>query len=494
MTRTPVFTIWILLAGIVAAPSVRSATASSSSRPNIILILADDLGYGELGSYGQQKIKTPNLDRMAREGLRFTQFYAGATVCAPSRSVLMTGQHGGHTTVRGNASAKDRSPQTLRSNDVTVAEMLKSAGYNTGLIGKWGLGMNDEGHPNRQGFDYFFGYLSQLHAHNHFPDHLWRNFDKVPLRNKIVPMGEDGAGYSTNALQFAGDLFAEEVLDFIDRSTNQPFFLYFCPVVPHSNNERRKALGNGMEVPDFGPYKNEPWDDALKGHAAMITRLDSDIGRIRQHLKVTGLERKTLIIFTSDNGPHKEGAQDSNFFEPSGPLNGFKRDLTDGGIRVPFIATWPGKIQSGVPWHIGYFGDLMATFAELAQAPAPEKIDSISLVPTFMSRSMVPVGPAMRIKNPPQPAHQHLYWEFHESGFSQAVLLGNRWKGIRLKRLDSAIQLYDLYTDPAEKTDVAGKYPVIVKRIEFLFRTERTDSPLWPIKEAPVEKAKDSKQ
>ena len=493
MTRTPVFIIWILLEAIVAAPSARCATASSSSKPNIILILADDLGYGELGCYGQQKIKTPNLDRMAREGLRFTRFYAGATVCAPSRSVLMTGQHGGHTTVRGNASAKDRSPQTLRSNDVTVAEMLKSAGYKTGLIGKWGLGMNDEGHPNRQGFDYFFGYLSQLHAHNHFPDHLWRNSDQVPLRNKIVPMGDDGAGYSTNSLQFAGDLFAEEVMDFIDRSTNKPFFLYFCPVVPHANNERKKALGNGMEVPDFGPYKNEPWDDALKGQAAMITRLDSDIGRIRQHLNVLGLERKTLIIFTSDNGPHKEGGGDSSFFQPGGSLNGFKRDLTDGGICVPFIATWPGKIQPAVSSHVGYFGDLMATFAELAGTTAPEEIDSFSIVPTLLRRP-VPTGRATVVQNRSQSVHPHLYWEFHESGFSQAVLLGTRWKGIRLKRLDMPIQLYDLHTDPAEKTDVAADYPVIVKRIALLLQTERTDSSLWPIKEAPEEKAKEKKQ
>src|SRR5687768_12674422 len=285
--------------------------AATATKPNIIFIMADDLGYGELGSYGQRKIKTPNLDRMAREGMRFTRFYAGSTVCAPSRSVLMTGQHTGHTTVRGNAGGTNRTAQTLRSHDVTVAEVLKSAGYRTGLIGKWGLGMpRDEGHPNRQGFDYFFGYLSQLHAHNHFPDHLWRNSEKVPLPNRIVPLGEDGAGYATNAVRFAGDLFAEEVLDFIDRSTNQPFFLYFCPVVPHANNERKKALGNGMEVPDFGPYKDEPWEDALKGHAAMVTRLDADIARIRQHLRVAGLEKDTLIIFTSDNGPHKEGGQD----------------------------------------------------------------------------------------------------------------------------------------------------------------------------------------
>jgi arylsulfatase A-like enzyme len=483
MTRVRLF---LLILASFLAPSADSADATRrANKPNIIFIMADDLGYGELGCYGQQKIKTPNIDRMAREGLRFTRFYAGATVCAPSRSVLMTGQHTGHTTVRGNAPAKDRAPQTLRSNDVTVAEILKSAGYKTALIGKWGLGMNDEGHPNRQGFDYFFGYLSQLHAHNHFPDHLWRNFDKVPLRNRIIPMNQDGAGYATNAVQFAGDLFAEEVMDFIDSSTNQPFFLYFSPVVPHANNERKKALGNGMEIPDFGPYKNEPWEEAIKGHAAMITRLDADIGRIRQHLKVLGLERNTLIIFTSDNGPHKEGGQDPAFFKPSGPLNGYKRDLTDGGICVPFIATWPGKIQPSVSPHVGYFGDMMATFAELAGTTAPANIDSLSIVPTLLRRAAA--GRAIAPGSRPQPQHRHLYWEFHEAGFSQAVLIGGRWKGIRMKRLDAPIQLYDLHTDPAEKRDIAASHPVLVRQVEQLFQTERSDSPLWPIKE-PAEK------
>jgi len=289
--------------------------AASAPRPNIIFIMADDLGYGELGSYGQQKIKTPNFDRMAREGLRFTRMYAGSTVCAPSRSVLMTGLHTGHTTVRGNAGVQDRTPQMLRSNDVTVAKLLKNAGYRTGLIGKWGLGMDDEGHPNRQGFDYFYGYLSPIHAHNHFPDHLWRNRERVNLSNRIHPMSADGAGYATNAVEFAGDLFAEEALDFIEASTNKnnaPFFLYYTPVVPHANNERKKALGNGMEVPDFGPYANENWDAPLKGHAAMITRLDADIGRLLQKLKLLGIQRNTLVIFTSDNGRTRKAVRTRN--------------------------------------------------------------------------------------------------------------------------------------------------------------------------------------
>ena len=463
-------------------------SGAAPKKPNIIFIMADDLGYGELGSYGQQKIRTPNLDRMAREGIRFTRFYAGSTVCAPSRSVLMTGLHTGHTTVRGNAGARDRRPQMLRSNDVTVAEVLKTAGYRTGLIGKWGLGMpDDEGHPNLQGFDYFFGYLSQLHAHNHFPDHLWRNRERVQLRNSLVPMGEDGAGYSTNAVEFAGDLLAEEALDFIEAATNksnQPFFLFFSPVVPHANNERKRALGNGMEVPDYGPYKDEPWEDALKGHAAMITRLDADVGRLLQKLKMLDLHRNTLVIFTSDNGPHKEGGQDHEFFNPNGPFSGYKRDFTDGGIRVPFIAWWPGKLQPGVANHLMYGGDMMATFAELSGATPPEKLDSISIVPTLI-RPRTHAGRATPSLARAQPQHNNLYFEFHEGGFSQAVIIEGRWKGIRMKRQDAPIEIYDLHVDPAEENNLADSLPSVLKHVELLFRTERTDSPLWPIKEAP---------
>ncbi|HVK59612.1 MAG TPA: arylsulfatase [Candidatus Kapabacteria bacterium] len=476
----------LLLAAFLQIP-FHTQAASQPSRPNIIFILADDLGYGELGCYGQQKIKTPNLDRMAREGMRFTRFYAGSTVCAPSRSVLMTGQHTGHTTVRGNAGATDRSPQMLRSNDVTVAEVLKTAGYRTGLVGKWGLGMNDDGHPTLQGFDYFYGYLSQHHAHNHFPDFLWRNRERVKLSNKVTPMGDEGAGYATNAVEFAGDLLAEEALDFIEASTNraEPFFLYFSPVVPHANNERKKALGNGMEVPDFGPYQDEPWSDALKGHAAMITRLDADIGRLLQKLKLLDIQRNTLVIFSSDNGPHSEGGQDPEFFDPNGPVRGYKRDFTDGGIRVPFIAWWPGKIQPATANHLAYFGDMMATFSELAGATSPKNIDSISIVPTLL-RPRTHGGRAVSNVGPAQRHHHHLYFEFHEGGFSQAVILDGRWKGIRMKRLDAPIQIYDLHTDPGETRDLAATHLSVLKEVELLFRTERTDSPLWPVKEAPL--------
>jgi arylsulfatase A-like enzyme len=447
--------------------------AEKAAKPNIIFIMADDLGYGELGCYGQEKIKTPNLDRMAREGVRFTRFYAGCTVCAPSRCALMTGQDTGHCTVRGNAGKETNHPQMLRAGDVTVAEVLQQAGYATALIGKWGLGMpGDEGHPNRQGFDYFFGYLSQVHAHNHFPDYLWRNDERVPLPNQIVPMGPDGAGYATNAVQFAGDLFAREALQFIERNKDRPFFLDLSLVVPHANNERVRALKNGMEVPDFGRYKKKPWSDALKGEAAMDTRMDSDIGEILKLLKKLHLAENTLVIFTSDNGSQKEGGQDAQFFRPSGKLRGYKRDFYEGGIRVPFIAWWPRTIKPAVSDHVAYFGDIMTTFAEIAGAQPPPNLQSISFVPNLLGHKS-------------QPTHKYLYWEFHEGGFTQAVLIGGRWKGIRLKRLDAPIMVYDLEGDPAEQTDLATWHPEIVEQVRTLFHEARADSSLWPIKEAP---------
>lgn len=462
----------LLLGGLTSGIG---AEKTEAARPNVIFILADDLGYGELGSYGQKIVQTPNLDRMAREGLRFTQFYAGSTVCAPSRSVLMTGKHTGHTTVRGNGRGgpdKD-DPQMLRDADVTVAELFKEAGYKTALIGKWGLGMQEsEGHPNKQGFDYFFGFLSQTHAHNHFPDHLWRNDHKVPLPNKIVPMGRDGAGYATNRVVYAGDLFASEALDFVEKNRNDRFFLYLSLVVPHANNERNRALKNGAEVPDFGPYRKKDWSDQLKGHAAMITRMDRDVGRLMARLKELNLETNTLVLFSSDNGPHKEGGQDPNFFDPNGPLRGFKRDLYEGGIRVPMIAWWPGQVKAGTSDHVGYFGDLMATAAELIGVKPPENLDSLSFVPTLLGNARQ------------QKRHPYLYWEFHEGGFTQGAIIDGRWKGIRLKRRDAPIEIYDLANDLSEANNLANAKAERVAEFERLFREARTDSELWPIKEA----------
>jgi arylsulfatase A-like enzyme len=462
---TPLF----LLLAVVAA--------AQPSKPNIIFILADDLGYGELGCYGQKLIQTPHLDRLAAEGMRFPQFYAGNTVCAPSRSVLMTGKHMGHTTVRGNAGGRNMAAQTLRADDVTVARVLQQAGYATGLVGKWGLGEADSaGQPLKQGFDTYFGYLNQTHAHNHYPSYLWRNGEKVPLPNDLVPVGSaEGAGYSKQRAVYAGDLFAQEAQAFVEKNQAKPFFLFYSVVTPHANNERSRELGDGNEVPDFGPYADKPWPDAHKAHAAMVTRLDRDVGALLALLKRLGLDERTLVMFSSDNGPHREGGPnyDPAFFTPSGPFSGMKRSLTDGGIRVPFIARWPGKIKAGaVSDHVGYFGDMMATWSELAGGKPPAQVDSLSLVPTLLGRGA-------------QAKHDFLYWEFYEQGVSQAVLLEGRWKALRLKTTTAPLQLYDLKTDAAEKTDVAAAHAAVVARAAEVMKTARVDNEYWKLAAPP---------
>ena len=351
-------------------------------RPNIIWIMADDLGYGDLGSYGQQRIKTPNLDAMADEGMRFTDAYAGFTVCAPSRSVLMTGQHTGHTTVRRNGS------KGLLDEDITVAELLREIGYSTALIGKWGLGMEDSpGAPWKQGFDHFFGYLSQGHAHNFYPEFLMRNAERVPLRNVVVRSSryQGMSGVATERIDYSHDLLVADALQWVESQSEGPFFLYLALTIPHANNEAgsRDGGGNpgisnvpddlgdhreriGMEVPDAGIYADKEWPGPQKGTAAMITRMDADVGRLFETLKRLGIDERTLVFFTSDNGPHAEGGNDPRFFHSSGPLQGYKRSLHDGGIRVPMIVRWPGRVPSGrvsdMPW---YFADFLPTVAEL---------------------------------------------------------------------------------------------------------------------------------
>jgi arylsulfatase A-like enzyme len=429
------------------------------SKPNIILIQADDLGYGDLSCYGQKKFKTPAIDRLASGGTRFTQYYAGSTVCAPSRSVLMTGQHTGHTRIRGNA----RYP--LLPEDVTVAEVLKSAGYRTGLIGKWGLGEDGTtGVPNRQGFDYFYGYLNQRHAHNYYPTFLWRNEERIKLRNNVPNEDQEGSGVSDNKLDYSHDLFTQEAMAFLEKSAGEPFFLYLAYTTPHANNE---AKAKGMEVPDLGEFAGKDWPEPQKGKAAMITRMDRDIGKLLERLKQLDVDKNTIVIFTSDNGPHKEGGVDPNFFDSNGALRGIKRDLYEGGIRVPMIVRWPGKVKAGaestqVWWH----ADILPTMAEVAGTKAPANIDGISMLPAVLGK---------RGKG-----HEFLYWEFHEGGFQQAVRMGD-WKGVR-RGSDAPLELYDLKTDISEQTDVAQKHPEIVKRIAEYLKNARIDSPQWPIK------------
>ena len=438
------------------------------NRPNIIYIMADDLGYGDLGCYGQKIIKTPNIDKIADEGMRFTDHYAGSTVCAPSRCCLMTGFHTGHALVRGNA----RVP--MRPSDVTVAELLKEAGYNTGIIGKWGLGEPDStGIPNRQGFDYWFGYLNQRHAHNYYPEYLWRNEEKVELKNEVnhVIGGQDRTpgGVATKRMEYSHDLFAEEALGFVEEKKDNPFFLYLALTIPHANNE---AGNKGMEVPSLEPYTDKDWPEPQKGHAAMITRMDGDVGRLMAKLKELGLDKNTLVMFTSDNGPHKEGGADPTFFNSSGLLQGYKRALYEGGIRVPMIARWPGRIEAGsVSDHPSAFWDFLPTCCELVGVKAPEGIDGISMVSTLLGR------PGEQRK------HEFLYWEFHEQGKRQAIRMGD-FKGIRqnvAKNPDGPIELYNLKNDIGEKRNVAARHSGIVAKIEECMKTTRTPSEHWPL-------------
>lgn len=435
-------------------------------RPNIIFILADDLGYGDLGCFGQKTIQTPNIDQLAAEGMRFTDHYAGSTVCAPSRCCLMTGLHSGHALVRGNANVP------LRPSDVTIAELLKQAGYTTGIIGKWGLGEADStGIPNRHGFDYWFGYLNQRHAHNYYPKYLWRNEQKVELENEVnhIIGGSDRTpgGVAIKRVDYSHDLFAEEALSFVQKNKDNTFFLYLPFTIPHANNE---AGNKGMEVPSHGPYTNNDWPEPQKGHAAMITRMDGDIGRLMAKIKALGLDDNTFVFFSSDNGPHKEGGADPAFFKSAGPLRGYKRALYEGGIRVPTIARWTGKIKAGsVTGHISAFWDFLPTCCDLAGINTPEGIDGISMVPTLLGQSSK------------QKKHEFLYWEFHEQGKRQAVRMGD-WKGIRqnvAKNPNGPIELYYLKNDIGEQNNVAKQHPQIVAKIEDLMQSARTPSENW---------------
>jgi arylsulfatase A-like enzyme len=450
----------LLAVSLLATWTPPPGRADEPRRPNIVFILADDLGYGDLGCYGQKQIETLSIDRLAAEGIRFTQCYAGSTVCAPSRCCLMTGKHTGHATIRGNALVP------LRPDDVTVARLLKDAGYDTGLVGKWGLGEPDTtGVPNRQGFDFFFGYLNQVHAHNYYPDYLWRNQEKVPLEGNVV---KDGV--AVKRAQYSHDLFTREALGFVEQHRDRPFFLYLAYTIPHANNERGKAEGNGMEVPSDAPYTDRPWPQVERNHAAMITRLDADVGRLLRRLKELGLDESTVVFFSSDNGPHKEGGADPEFFHSAGPLRGYKRDLTEGGIRVPMLARWPGRVKAGaVSDQVWAFWDFLPTAAALAGAKAPDGLDGLSVAPTLLGKGE-------------QKQHDFLYWEFHERGFQQAVRTGD-WKALRLKP-DAPLELYDLKTDIGEKHNAAAEHPEVVVRIEAYLKEARTESKEFPVRPA----------
>jgi arylsulfatase A-like enzyme len=366
----------------------------------------------------------------------------------------MTGYHTGHARTRGNKPID----LPLRPSDLTVAEILKQSGYRTALFGKWSLGqLGSTGYPTRKGWDEWFGYFSQLHAHNYYPEHLLSNDTTFLCKGNMGTQHKD----------YAPDLFTERALAFLNRqSAAQPFFLHVCYTQPHANNEMGRDTGNGMQVPSDAPYTNKSWPQVEKNFAAMITRMDDGVGQLMAALKARGLAENTLVVFTSDNGPHREGGHNPSFFESSGPLRGIKRDLTEGGIRVPTVMRWPQAIRAGsvsdFPWA---FWDFLPTAAELAETRAPSGIDGQSIVPTLLGKSQKP--------------HEYLYWEFHELGFHQAVRMAD-WKGIR-KGPKLPVELYDLAADPGERRDIAAAHPDIVKRIETIMTTARTDDPEWPV-------------
>lgn len=459
-----------ILLSIPLADSIRAEGETRSQKVNVILINADDLGYGDLGCYGQKQIPTPALDTMAREGMRFTQFYAGSTVCAPSRSVLMTGLHTGHTPVRGNGGKEQ---QTLPATSVTVAELCKSQGYRTALIGKWGLGEEEtEGHPLNQGFDFFYGYLNQVHAHNHYPEFLWRNLQREPLPNIVQKPPKQPSslgGMATEKKVFANDRFIAESLDFIEQNKEQTFFLYLALVLPHANNEARGMSGNGSESPNISKFADKPWDEASRGFAAMVTDVDLAVGKVLDKLKAAGIDDRTMVLFTSDNGPHQEAGHDLQLFNSSGGLRGTKRALYEGGIRVPLIARLPKAIAANsVTPHIAYQADILSTVADLIGEPAPKNLDGISFLPTLQGNADA------------QEAHRYLYWEFYEQGSRQAVRFG-RWKAIREPMLTGDIQLFDLSVDEAETKNIASRHSEVLKQAAAMMDEAHRPDPKWPV-------------
>ena len=445
--------------GIALLLALGAHIAPAADRPNIVFIMADDLGYGDLGCFGQKHIQTPNIDRLAREGMRFTHCYAGSPVCAPSRSVLMTGQHTGRTRVRGNfgkaggvkglGGGSGRVP--LKNADVTVAELLKGAGYATGMVGKWGLGEpGTTGEPNLQGFDHWFGYLNQRRAHSYYPEFLWLNQQRFPL--------DGNKGGERN--QYAHDLLTESALGFLDARIEEPetpFFLYLPYTIPHAK----------LEVPDLAPYTDEDWKPHEKAYAAMVTRMDRDIGRLLARLDVAGIADDTVVFFCSDNGA---ADRYDRRFDSSGVLRGRKRDLYEGGIRTPMVVRWPGKIAAGstseLPWT---FADFLPTSVELScgQLPTNFILDGRSIAPTLRGRKQ----PALH--------HRFLYWEFFERGFQQAARW-KQWKVIRFTK-GKPLQLYNLATDPGEKSDLAKEHPDLVATFETFLQTARTESVSWPV-------------
>jgi len=443
-----------------------SANAQKATKPNIIFIFADDLGYGDIGCYGQQKIETPNIDKLAQKGMKFTQFYSGSTVCAPSRSSFLTGLHTGHTAIRGNTSYPPEGQTPIPDSVITFANILQQNGYATAAFGKWGLGyITTSGDPNKKGFDLFYGYNCQTLAHNYYPDHLWNNHDRIDFAAK------DSI--------YSADIIHQKAIQYIKNSGEKPFFIYLPYTIPHGEviaphdstyyyyikkfNEQPVTAKRMYDGRPLGEYPHASF-------AAMVSRLDKYVGEIVKLVEEKGIADNTLIIFTSDNGPHKEGGGDPDYFNSNGIYKGIKRDLYEGGIRVPFIAYLPGKIRSSVIDKPAALWDMYPTFLQMAGVPVTQKVDGISLGPTLFHTGK-------------QAEHEYFYWEFHENDGRQAVRWG-KWKAIKLavtKISDPAIELYDLDKDPQEINNLAAQNPGIVKKMAELFSKEHRYNLDWPL-------------
>ena len=469
----------LLLAGTIffsCKEKVKLAEAvPQPERPNIIYILADDLGYGDLSSYGQKKFTTPNIDRLASQGLLFTQHYSGSTVCAPSRSALLTGMHTGHTVVRGNKEVRPEGQHPIPDATFTLAEALKKTGYTTGIFGKWGLGFpGSEGDPTKQGFDTFFGYNCQRFGHNYYPRHLWSNRDSIVL--------EENAGHKKGI--YAPDLIHGKTLEFIENNQDGPFFLFVASIIPHAELVAPEAVMESFKgeflpetaykgVDDGPEYRNGPYGSQKEPHAAfvsMIHILDRQVGEIMEKVEALGLSDQTIIVFTSDNGPHTEGGADPDFFNSNGPLKGTKRDLYEGGIRVPMIVRWPDKIKGNTRTdHISAFWDVFPTLSDIVGIDPPPNTDGISFLPTLLGTP----------EN--QKTHSYLYWEFHERGGRQAVRKKN-WKAVKyqvFEKAESSLELYDLSVDIGETHDVASQHPDIVRDMERILKEARIPSEVF---------------
>jgi arylsulfatase A len=460
-----------LFAAILLLLSFPAQSQVKNRKPNIIFILADDLGYGDLGCYGQQKIETPNIDQLAKQGLRFTQFYSGSTVCAPSRASLMTGLHTGHTPVRGNKGTKPEGQTPLPDSTVTIADLLQQYGYTTAAFGKWGLGfINTSGAPDKKGFETFYGYNCQSLAHDYYPDHLWNNHERVELTANL-------SGDSV----YSADLIQQQAISFLRARHEKPYFAFLPYTLPHGDvilprdSVYRYYIKKFNEPPltqrpaNYSSTRTlEPYPHAA--FAAMVSRLDKYVGEIIAALKANGTLEQTLIIFSSDNGPHRENGGDPGFFNGNGGYRGIKRDLYEGGIRVPFIAYWKGSIKPGETNHMTAGWDIYPTLQQAAGMKITSGIDGISFLPVLLDKGK-------------KQQHDYLYWEFHENNGRQAVRKG-KWKGIKLKvNNDPAtpLELYDIEADPGEQHDLALQYPDIVKQLEALIQQAHTPNKDWPL-------------